>query len=360
MIEGTKYSGASWTPDGHGFYYTWVPPIGGKVTIADRPGFAEVRFHKLGTDAGDRSDRPRGDAATRETFIGGGISRDGHWLIASIQHGWNSTDVYFKDARESRTRRGSTLVAGVDANFDVDVWRDQFYVLTNDGAPRYRVLQGRSRSTPSARRGRRSCPRATRRSRACGVVGEHLVADLPAQRGDRGRDPRPRRQARAQGRRCRRSAPSGGISGNPDEDTGYFSYTSFTEPQVIYKTSIKTGKVDEWARIKLPIDTARHGHRAGVLPVEGRHEAISMFLIHGKDAKQDGANPTILYGYGGFNVNMTPAFASSRAVWLERGGVYAIPNLRGGGEYGEDWHRAGMLLAQAERVRRLHRARPSS
>jgi prolyl oligopeptidase len=71
---------------------------------------------------------------------------------------------------------------------------------------------------------------------------------------------------------------------------------------------------------------------------------ISMFIIHNKDAKQDGTAPTILYGYGGFNVNMTPGFAGSRAVWLEHGGVYAIPNLRGGGEYGEDWHKAGMLL----------------
>jgi prolyl oligopeptidase len=73
---------------------------------------------------------------------------------------------------------------------------------------------------------------------------------------------------------------------------------------------------------------------------------ISMFLIHRKDAKRDGKNPTILYGYGGFNVSMTPAFAGSRVVWLEHGGVYAIPNLRGGGEYGEDWHKAGMLLAK--------------
>jgi len=136
---------------------------------------------------------------------------------------------------------------------------------------------------------------------------------------------------------------SGGISGNPDEDTGYFSYTSFTEPQVIYKTSIKTGKATEWARVKLPIDTAQLVTEQVFYPSKDGTR-ISMFLISKKGTVKNGKNPTILYGYGGFNVNITPAFASSRAVWIERGGVYAIPNLRGGGEYGEDWHRAGMLL----------------
>jgi len=136
---------------------------------------------------------------------------------------------------------------------------------------------------------------------------------------------------------------SSGISGNPDEDTGYIDYTSFTEPQVIYKTSIKTGKVSEWARITLPVDTANMVTEQVFFPSKDGTK-ISMFIIHKKDAKKDGKAPTILYGYGGFNVNMSPGFAASRALWIEKGGVYAIPNLRGGGEYGEDWHRAGMLL----------------
>jgi prolyl oligopeptidase len=136
---------------------------------------------------------------------------------------------------------------------------------------------------------------------------------------------------------------SGGIGGDPDDDTGYFANTSFTEPQVIYKTSIKTGKVDEWARIKLPVDTAAFVTEQVFFPSKDGTK-ISMFLIRRKDAVADGRAPTILYGYGGFNVNMTPSFAGSRTTWLELGGVYAIPNLRGGGEYGEEWHRGGMLL----------------
>src|SRR5690606_20859838 len=96
-IPGTKYGRTSWSPDGKGFYYTWVPPVGGEVTIADRPGFAEVRYHALGKDpATDVVVHP----ATKDpkSFIGGAISRDGKWLVVAIQHGWRSTDVYFKRA----------------------------------------------------------------------------------------------------------------------------------------------------------------------------------------------------------------------------------------------------------------------
>jgi len=338
-IAGTKYSGASWMPDGSGFYYTWVPPVGGKVTIAERPGFAEVRFHKLGTDvAKDVLVHPATGSA--KTFIGGAISRDGHWLIVHVSHGWNSTDVYVKDARKPKAE-WQTLVAGKEATYSVDVWKDKLYVTTNEDAPRYRVFK--VDPTKLARDAwKEIVPQSDATLDGVSVVGNHLALSYL-------------RNAQTEvalhtldGKHVRKVAlpplgTSGGISGNPDEDTGYFSYTSFTEPQVIYKTSIKTGKVDEWARIKLPLDTGALAAEQVFYPSKDGTK-ISMFLLYKKGTQKTGKNPTILYGYGGFNVNMTPSFASSRAVWLERGGVYAIPNLRGGGEYGEEWHRAGMLL----------------
>jgi prolyl oligopeptidase len=134
-----------------------------------------------------------------------------------------------------------------------------------------------------------------------------------------------------------------GVGGLPDEDTAYYSYSSFTEPNIIYKTSIKSGKSDEWARITLPIDTSKFTTEQ----VEYKSKdgtPITMFLIHRKDAVKDGKQPVLLTGYGGFNVSETPGFSSSRAVWIEHGGMIALPNLRGGGEYGEGWHRDGMLL----------------
>jgi len=338
VIPGTKYSDASWTPDGTGFYYTWVPEVSDKVTIADRPGFAEVRYHKLGSD-------PAKDPVIHEktgnpqTFIGGGLSWDGRWLIVTIQHGWNSSDIYFKDARKP-TAPWTTLVEKVDANFSVDVWRDKFYVLTNDGAPRYRLFKVDPK-TPARASWKEIVPQNEATLEKANVVGEKLVLTYLRNAATEVE------VLDLEGKLVRKVelpplGTSGGIAGLPDEDTGYFAYTSFTEPQVIYKTSIKTGKVNEWARIKLPVETAGMVTEQVFYPSKDGTK-ISMFIIRPKTAQKDGKNPTILYGYGGFNVNLTPGFAATRAVWIERGGIWAIPNLRGGGEYGEDWHRSGML-----------------
>ena len=337
VLPGTKYSGASWTPDDKGFYYTWVPPVGGDVTPANRPGYAQLRYHALGSD-------PAKDPVIHEatgnpqTFLGGGVSWDGKWLIASIQHGWNSSDVYFKDAHQPAAP-WTTLVEGVDANFDVDVWKDHFYVTTNDGAPRNRVYVVDPRK-PARAAWQEIVPQTADTLEHAAVIGGHLVLTYlhDVQSAIEIHDLR--------GKLVRKVAlpPLGtasGFTGTPDDDTAYFSYSSFTEASVTYQTSIKTGAVKEWSRVKLPIDTSQMvAEQVRYTSKDGT--SIPMFLIHRKDAPKDGSNRVILYGYGGFNVSLTPGFASSRAVWIERGGMLAIPNLRGGGEFGEDWHRAGM------------------
>ncbi|CAN5447524.1 prolyl oligopeptidase family serine peptidase [soil metagenome] len=339
IIEGTKYAAASWTPDGMAFYYTWVPPIGGEVSIADRPGFAELRSHVIGTD-------PENDAivhpATRsaETFLGGGISRDGHWLLAQIQHGWNSSDVFFKDARVPDAT-WQPLVVGVDANFSVEIWEDVFYIHTNDGAPRYKLIRA-TPTMPERAQWTVLVAETDATLEHASVVGGHLVLGYLQHACSR------LAIHTLRGKHVRDVAlpgigTSSGISGEPDEDLGYFAFTSFTEPQQIFRTSIASGTTTEWARISLPIETSRITTDQVWFPSKDGTK-ISMFIIHNKEVKRDGSNPTILYGYGGFSVSMTPGFAGSRIVWLEQGGVYAIPNLRGGGEYGEDWHKAGMLL----------------
>jgi len=336
-IPGTKYSGASWTPHNDGFYYTWVPEVSDQVPVADRPGFAEIRFHKLGTD-------PAKDPVLHEktgnpqTFLGGGISMDGHWLFANISHGWNSTDVYFQDLR-SKDRKWIPLVEGVDALFSVDDDHDTFYVLTNDGAPRYRIYAVDPHK-PARTDWKEIVPQQDATLETFSIVGGHLVLNYL-------------RNAASEvevhdlhGKLVRKIevpalGTASGMLGLPNEDIAYFSYSSFTEPQVIYKTSIKSGKVDEWARISLPIDTSQFTTEQVRYKSKDSTE-ITMFLIHRKDAVK-GKVPTLLTGYGGFNVSETPGFASSYAVWLEHGGMIALPNLRGGGEYGEDWHKDGML-----------------
>jgi prolyl oligopeptidase len=133
---------------------------------------------------------------------------------------------------------------------------------------------------------------------------------------------------------------SGGIGGLQDEDTGYFTFSSFTIPQQVYRTSMRTGKVALWAKVEVPIDPSPFAVTQVFYPSRDGTR-ISMFLVHRKDLVRDGTNPTLLYGYGGFNHSLTPSFAASIYPWLEAGGVWAEPNLRGGGEYGKRWHDAG-------------------
>ena len=335
-IEGTKYSGASWTPGddqvGRGFYYTWVPPVGA-VPVAERPGYAEVRFHALGGAADEVIHGATGDP---QTFLGGGISRDGAWLTVAIQHGWNSTDLKFKRVGEASW---TTLVEGVEANFDISIWRDRFYVTTDHGAPRCRVFAVEP-ARPAREHWREIVPESDATLESASIVGEHLILtylrDVASEVIVCDLDGGPLRKLALPP-----LGSCGGISGNPDEDTGYFAFTSFTQPQVIYRTSIATGAGSEWTRIELPVDTSKLAATQVRYPSKDG-TSISMFIIHRTDVVRDGARPVLLYGYGGFNVTMTPAFAGSRATWLEHGGVYAIPNLRGGGEYGEDWHKGGM------------------
>jgi prolyl oligopeptidase len=338
-IPGTKYGGASWTPDGKGFYYTWVPPVSDKVTIADRPGFAELRYHRLGADpTTDEVAHP----ATKnpQTFLNGGVSRDGKWLLARIQHGWNASEVFFKDARK-KGAAWTPLVKGVEAVFSVYPWRDRFYVLTNHEAPRYRVFKVDPQK-PDRAAWKEIVPQGEATMQNLDVVGDHLaltyLRNASSELEVRNLEGKLVRKVELPG-----IGTSGGINGNPDEDTGYFGFSSFTEPQTIFQTSIKTGKSKEWARIKLPIETSQLVTEQVFYPSKDGTK-VSMFVIRNRNAKKDGKNPTVLFGYGGFNVSITPGFSSTRVAWLERGGMYAIPNLRGGGEYGEEWHRAGMKL----------------
>jgi prolyl oligopeptidase len=336
-IPGTKYSGASWTPDGKGFYYVWLPPVGDGVTVADRPGFAEVRFHELGGDPA-KDVVVHGATKNPQTFLGGSVSWDGRWLFATVQHGWNSADIYFKDLKKG-DKDWRELVVGVDAIFDVTAWKDQFYVYTNDGAPKYRVFKVDPKK-PARADWKEIVPENEATLENIGIVGQKLVLTYLRNAASEivvaGLDGKVLRKVDLPG-----LGTSAGIGGNPDEDTGYFGYSSFTEASVVYETSIKSGAVKEWSRVKLPIDLSQIAVEQVRYPSKDGTE-ITMFLLHKKDAQKNGQNPTLLYGYGGFNVSLTPGFSSSRAVWLELGGMLAIPNLRGGGEYGEDWHKAGM------------------
>ncbi len=339
-LEGTKYATPRWTPDGSGFYYVYLPDEPG-VSVADRPGTAEVRFHRIGApQAEDALIHAR--TGNPQTFLGVGLSRDGRWLQVNVWHGWNRSDVYLRDLKDPAAATTWTPVAsGQEALYDVQIWEDRLYILTNEGAPSWRVFTADPRAP--ARAGWREIVPEQPGEVIDGldIVGGRLAIT-------RLKDATSGLEVRELDGRFVRAltlptlGASFGLTGNPEDDDAWFSFQSFTVPPQIYKTSVRSGETTLWSEVRVPIDPSPYSVEQVRYPSKDG-TLISMFIVRRKDAPRDGSTPTLLYGYGGFSVSLRPTFRASIYPWLEAGGAYAVPNLRGGGEYGEAWHQAGML-----------------
>jgi prolyl oligopeptidase len=338
VIEGAKYAWPSWTPSGEGFFYTWLPPVG-SVPDSERPGGAEVRFHRLATD-------PRQDVVVHDRtgdpkiFLSAAVDRSGRWLVATLEHGWTRTDVYYEDLLE-RAPKWLPLFVGKDARYEVNVDGNRFFVWTNDGAPNGRVLRV-DPAHPEPRYWRELvAERKDAILQGLTVVGHHLalsyLKDIATVLELREED----------GRRAREiSLPGLGsaspLEGEVDDDVAFYSFQSFTYPTEIFRTSVATGRTTSWYKLHVPVDpsktsveqhfaTSRDGTR------------IPFFVVAPQGGDRVGPRPAILYGYGGFQWAQTPHFSASIYPWLEQGGIWIVANLRGGSEYGEEWHRHGML-----------------
>jgi prolyl oligopeptidase len=337
VIEGAKYAWPSWVPSGKGFYYTRLP-LAGSVPTADRPGYAEVRFHRLGSD-------PKDDALVHEktgdpkTFINAAVGKDGRWLIATIEHGWTSTDVYFQDLRSPRAS-WKPLVVGKDARYDVSVDGDRFFVWTNEDAPKYRVFRV-DPAHPDRESWKEVVPQRTDATlESVGIVGHQLslgyLKDVVTHLEVRDEDGKLVREVELP-----TLGSASGLSGEVDDDVAYYSFQSFTHPTEIFETNVKSGKTSSWYRLNVPVDPSKYQVEQ-LFSASKDGTRIPFFVVHAKELQRDGETPTILYGYGGFQSAQTPLFSSSIYPWLEHGGIWVTANLRGGSEYGEDWHRRGM------------------
>ena len=339
-IEGAKYASASWTKSGDGFFYTWLP-TDVKINAADRPGFAQVRFHKLGqpSDKDALIHEKTGDASK---FIGAEVSEDGQFLLLTIHQGWSGDEVYFRETKERPGAPFRPLATGFKAHYTAFAHKGQFYVVTEEGAPRWRVF--------------RLDPKKLDRKDWVEIIREHPSATIDTVSLLGGKlaityleKASSRLEIHDLRGKLERSVELPGIGsvagpvGREEEDEAYFSFESFTTPFEVHSLSMKTGKTELHSQVKVPVDRDRFVVEQVTFPSKDK-TPITMFLVHDKSMKKGGENRTILYGYGGFQVSETPAFAASIFPWLERGGIYAVANLRGGGEYGEAWHQDGMGL----------------
>jgi prolyl oligopeptidase len=337
VIEGAKYAWPAWTASGDAFYYTWLPAAG-SVPTAERPGYAEVRLHKLG-------DEPKKDKTIHEktgeakTFLSVDLSKNGRWLLVTTEHGWTHYDVQLMDLRAPKPA-WKTLTAGEDALYRVDIDGDRFFVRTNEGAPKYRVFRV-DPMHPERDKWKEIVPeRKDATLESAGIVGHRLalgylkdVVSVVEIHDEDGKLVRPVDLPTL--------GSASGLSGEADDDIAYYSFQSFTYPSEIFELNVKNGKASTWYKLKVPVDPTKYAVEQ-LFAASKDGTQIPFFVIHAKDAPKDGSNKTILYGDGGFQLAQSPYFATSIFPWLEQGGVWVSANLRGGSEYGEEWHRHGM------------------
>ncbi len=335
VIPGGKYAQPSWLPDNKSFVYTWLP-VDPSIAIAERPGYAEFRQHTLGTSP-DKDVQLHPRTADPRTFLGGGASRDGKFLFAVIQHGWNENTLLFK--RVGKDKAWQTLIEGKDALYELQDWKGVFYVMTDEGAPNKRVFKVDPNKF-DRKNWKELIPEDKDAARdSLAVVGGHLaISSL-------------KKAVSAvelfdlNGKKVRDVALPGlgtasNLVGDEDDDEAFYAYSSFVAPRQIFRTSVKTGVSSEYAQVEVPVDPSKYEVRQVFYESKDK-TPVSMFIVARKDVVLDGNNAVMLYGYGGFDISLTSSFNSFIYPWLEAGGVYAVPNLRGGGEYGKAWHDAG-------------------
>jgi len=340
-IKWVKFSSASWTKDGKGFFYSRydAPKAGDALKGVNK--FQKLYFHKLGTPQSDdvliyeRRDQP-------DWGFGGSVTDDGRFLIISI---WQGTDprnrVYYRDLTKVEAPIVK-LLDEYDADYSfVDNDGGVFWFYTDSKAPRGRVI-AIDTANPDREQWKEVIPQAAETLKGVNLVGNQFICTYL--KDARGQVKRFSREGQALGEVALPGLGTvGGFGGKRTDTETFYSFTSFMTPGTIYRYDVTSGTSSIFRTPQVDFDSARYETKQ-VFFNSKDGTRVPMFLTHRKGLKLDGSNPTYLYGYGGFNISQTPGFSVSMATWLELGGVYAVANLRGGGEYGEDWHKAGTKL----------------
>ncbi|MBZ5504777.1 MAG: prolyl oligopeptidase family serine peptidase [Acidobacteriia bacterium] len=323
-----RYSGFSILNDKSGVYLT-----------RDTKAGPRVYFHKIGTDSATDTEI-FGKGYGPEIIIGCGVTRDNHYLQIGVQHGSSGdhSELYVQDL----ANQGPivTIVKDVLSSFNGQIAGDHMYVRTNWKAPKWRVMEVDLKN-PAIEKWREVVPESDAVLDGVSLVGGKLAVRYT-------QNVIPHVKLVEPSGKLLRELPLpalgsvSGLSGRWDSSEAFFSFTSFHVPPTIYRYDVATGKQSVWAELKVPIDTAKYEVKQ-VWYTSKDGTKIPMFLAHAKNLKLDGNNPTLLTGYGGFNLIQSPGYSSFAAAWMANGGVFAVANLRGGGEFGEAWHHAGMM-----------------
>ncbi len=339
-LKWVKFSGASWSADDTGFYYSRFdqPEPGQELKAANRS--QKVYFHRLGTSQNrDRLiyERPDHDDWTFDAEV----SDDGHYLIITVFKGTDRRNLLFYLDLQSHGGTVVELVSQFEAGYHfVGNQGPVFFLWTDLDAPNARLVAVDTQH-PERAAWEEIIPEAEDALRSVSLVGDTLIASylkdahsriavFTASGGERGDLQLPG------------IGTAYGFQGHQSDVETFYAFTSFTTPGTVYHLDVTTLKSSVFRRPNVAFDPDNYVTEQYFCTSKDCTR-VPIFVTHRKGLKDDGVNPTLLYGYGGFDISLTPRFSVSHLVWLEMGGVYAVASLRGGGEYGESWHRAGML-----------------
>ncbi len=339
-IEWSKFSGAAWAPDGSGFYYSAYDPPREGDEFEQANYFQKLYFHRLGTpQSADERVYERPDH--KEWGFSATVSEDGRYLVIHVWAGSARENRLFYRQLDPPAAEVVELLPVNDAKYEF-VGNDGpvFYVQTDLEAPRGRLVAIDTRR-PEPEHWTTIIPEGEDVLQSVDMVADRFVVNSMHDAHDRvvihRLDGSVEREV---------ELPSlgsvSGFGGRRDHTDTYYSFTSFLYPTVVYRYDFATGRSELFRRPKIDFDFADYVTEQ-VFYESKDGTRVPMFLVHRKDLVLDGSNPTLLYGYGGFDISLTPSFSPARLVWLEMGGVFAMANLRGGGEYGEQWHQAGTV-----------------
>lgn len=337
-ITWVKFSGLSWYNDG--FFYSAYdqPEEGSELSKANE--FQKVYFHQLGTQQSD-DQLIASDAINSKQMFGAGLTDDKRFLLISKSKGTHGNALDIKDL----SKKNSGFVSLMDSyEFEfhpVENIGDDLYVLTNYKAPKYRLVKINT-DQPQEANWMDIIPQKKDVLESVRVIGGKLVANYMT-------DAHSKVEVYSYKGAMDHEVKLPGIgtvsafSGKKEDSVAFFSYTSFNTPGEIYKYDFTTQKSTLHFRPEVKFNPDDYEVKQEFYTSKDGTK-VPMFIVHKKGLELNGQNPTLLYAYGGFNISLTPSFSPARIAFIENGGVFAMPNLRGGGEYGEEWHMAGTKL----------------
>lgn len=340
VIRWTKFSGASWSRDGSGFYYSRFPEPAKDAAFQSLNVNQKLYYHKIGTPQADDTlifEQPAQPTWT----ISGGVTDDGQFLIISIGDGTTSrkSRIAYKDLAKPDSKPVELIDNHNNKWFFIDNVGTKFYFQTDLDAPKYRIV---AVDINSPKEWTTIVPEAEDVIQSVSMVGDRLILSYL-------KDAKTVVKIHELTGAFVRDLPlpgigsAGGFGGKRLDTETFYTFTSFTTPPSIYRYDLTTGKSTLYRASKVKFNPDEYEVKQVFYPSKDGTK-IPMFLSYKKGIQLDGNNPVLLYGYGGFNISMTPAFSVSRLQWMEMGGILAVANLRGGGEYGDQWHRAGTKL----------------